>query len=361
MERAFNFSPGPATLPTEVLETIQGELLDYQGTGISVMEMSHRGKIFDAVYKESIANLRKLAAIPEDFDILYMTGGASTQFALAPINLAGKGKRAGYVNTGAWSEKAIKAAQSVGVEVFEAASSKESNHNHIPKEIASGSDLAYLHITSNNTIFGTQFQSLPAYADAKLVIDMSSDFLSKPIDWSNIGVAYAGTQKNAGPSGLTVVVMHKSLYERESDETPAIFRYSTFAKNDSMYNTPPTFQIYAFGLILKWLLEKQGGLKGIAAHNEKKAKLIYDVIDGVPEFFKGHSVADSRSLMNVTWNFANTDLNQVFLDGANERRLDGLKGHRSVGGLRASIYNAMPEAGCAALAEYMKEFLKSNG
>ena len=252
----------------------------------------------------------------------------------------------------------------MGVEVFDAASSKGSNHNHIPKEIAGASDLAYLHITSNNTIFGTQFQSLPSAkesGDAKLVIDMSSDFLSKPIDWSNIGVAYAGTQKNAGPSGLTVVVIHRSLYERESDETPAMFRYSAFAKNDSMYNTPPTFQIYAFGLIVKWLLEKQGGLTGIAAHNEKKAKLIYDVIDGAPEFFKGHSVTDSRSLMNATWNFANTDLNQVFLDGANDRRLDGLKGHRSVGGLRASIYNAMPAAGCAALAEYMKEFLKSNG
>ncbi|MCR9144751.1 MAG: 3-phosphoserine/phosphohydroxythreonine transaminase [bacterium] len=355
MTRTFNFSAGPATMPTTVLESVRDELLDFQGTGISVMEMSHRGKIFDAVYQESIANLRKLAQIPEDFDILYMTGGASAQFALVPMNLSGSGRAAGYVNTGAWSEKAIKEAKAQSLDVFDAGTSKETNHNHIPAEIKTKAGLDYLHITSNNTIFGTQFQSLPNPGDTQLVIDMSSDFLSKPIDWTNIGIAYAGTQKNAGPSGLTVVIIRKSYYEREKESVPAIYRYTTYAKNDSMYNTPPTFQIYVFGLILKWI-ESQGGLSGIAQHNENKAKLIYDVIDEFPDFFKGHAQKDSRSLMNVTWNFANADLNAVFLAESQKRKLDGLKGHRSVGGLRASIYNAMPEAGCKALADFMREF-----
>lgn len=347
-------------MPTTVLETVRDELLDFQGSGISVMEMSHRGKVFDAVYQESIENLRKLAQIPEDFDILYMTGGASAQFALVPMNLSGLDSSAGYVNTGAWSEKAIKAAKSLGVTVFETATSAESNHNHIPAKIQPARGLDYLHITSNNTIFGTQFQTLPDPGDTKLAIDMSSDFLSKPIDWTNIGVAYAGTQKNAGPSGLTVVVIRKSYYERESEKVPAIFRYSTFAKNDSMYNTPPTFQIYVFGLILKWL-ESQGGLSGIARHNEGKAKLIYDVIDEFPDFYKGHAQKDSRSLMNITWNFANPDLEKAFLEEAQKLKLDGLKGHRSVGGMRASTYNAMPEAGCKALADFMRDFQKKNG
>jgi phosphoserine aminotransferase len=324
------------------------------------MEMSHRGKIFDAVYQQSVTDLRKLAQIPEDFDILYMTGGASTQFVLVPMNLSGGDRVAGYINTGAWSEKAIKAAQGLGVTVHDGGSSAASNHNHIPAEIRTAPGLDYMHMTSNNTIFGTQFQSLPNPGDTQLVIDMSSDFLSKPIDWTNIGLAYAGTQKNAGPSGLTVVVMRKSYYERESKNTPAIFRYSTFAQNDSMYNTPPTFQIYVFGLILQWL-ESMGGLAGIAKHNESKAKVIYDVIDEFPDFYKGHARSDSRSLMNVTWNFANPDLDKVFLKGAEERRMDGLKGHRSVGGLRASIYNAMPKEGCEALAQYMREFQKEHG
>lgn len=360
MTRAFNFAAGPATLPTTVLETVRDELLDFQGTGISVMEMSHRGKIFDAVYQESVSNLRKIAQIPEDFDILYMTGGASSQFALMPMNLSGSGRAAGYVNTGAWSEKAIKEAKAQGLNVFDAGNSKESNHNHIPAEIKTQAGLDYLHVTSNNTIFGTQFQAMPNPGDTGLIIDMSSDFLSRPIDWTNIGMVYAGTQKNAGPSGLTVVIIRKSYYERENDNTPAIFRYSTYAKNDSMYNTPPTFQIYVFGLILKWL-ESNGGLPGIQKHNENKAKLIYDVIDEFPEFYKGHAQKDSRSLMNVTWNFANPDLDKVFLEGSQERRLDGLKGHRSVGGLRASIYNAMPEAGCKTLADFMREFQKQHG
>jgi phosphoserine aminotransferase len=357
MPRIFNFSAGPAVLPDSVLETIRDELLDYRGSGMSIIEMSHRGKIFDEVYKESLALFRRVANIPERFDILYMTGGASTQFALLPINLARPGHSAGYVNTGVWSEKAIEQAELAGIKVHDAGSSKDKNHSYIPAlKLAPGLD--YLHITSNNTIYGTQFRDLPDPGDTKLAIDMSSDFLSRPIDWKHIGVAYAGLQKNAGPSGLTVVVIDREYYARESEKTPTMFRYSTFAKNDSMYNTPPTFQIYAFGLVLKWI-ETNGGLVGVEKHNAVKAQHIYDAIDAFPQFYQGHAEKKSRSLMNVTWNFANKDLEADFLKGAVERKMDGLKGHRSVGGMRASIYNAMSEAGCKALADYMRDFAKS--
>ncbi|MCB1307224.1 MAG: 3-phosphoserine/phosphohydroxythreonine transaminase [Leptospiraceae bacterium] len=355
MSRSYNFAAGPATLPTGVLETVQKELLDYQGTGTSLMEMSHRGKIFDAVYQKAVSDLRRIAGIPERFDILFMTGGASTQFALIPLNLSGSNRKAGYINTGAWSKKAIEQAKIQKVNVHEVASSADSNFNYIPDSFDIVDGLDYIHMTSNNTIFGTQFQKLPDPGGTKLVIDMSSDFLSKPIDWTHIGMAYAGTQKNAGPSGLTVVVIDKDYYDREREDTPTIFRYSTFAKNDSMYNTPPTFQIYVFGLVLEWL-DSMGGLKGIQQHNESKAALIYDVIDSMPEFFLGHARKDSRSLMNITWNFPDKELDPVFLKGADEKRMPGLKGHRSVGGLRASVYNAMPKEGCQALADYMQAF-----
>ena len=358
-KRIFNFSAGPATLPSSVLETIQAELLDYQGSGMSLIEMSHRGKVFDAVYRDSIERLRRLASIPENFDILYMTGGASTQFALMPLNLSVNG-RVGYVHTGAWSKKAIAQAQLRGLEVEILGSSEESNHNHIPQEISSAKGLDYVHITSNNTIFGTQFREFPDTNGVPLLVDMSSDFLSGPIDWSRVGMVYAGMQKNAGPSGATVVIIRNDLYEREKEDTPTIWRYSTFAKNDSMFNTPPTFQIYVFGLILKWLEDEMGGLEGVARHNEKKAALIYDVMDSKPDFFLGHAEKDSRSLMNVTWNFANADLNPVFIDECEKNGMAGLKGHRSVGGLRASIYNAMPLSGCEALAGAMQDFAKKH-
>lgn len=360
MKRIFNFSAGPATLPLEVLTEARDEFLDFQGSGMSIIEMSHRGGIFQKVHDESMARLRAVAAIPERFDILYMTGGASTQFALIPMNLARKGGKAGYINTGVWSKKAIEQAKILGVDFVEVASSKDQNHNYIPSPINVPAGLDYVHMTSNNTIYGTQFRTLPNPGDSKLVVDMSSDFLSRPIEWSHIGMAYAGLQKNAGPSGLTVVIIDREYYEREKEETPSMFRYSTFAKEQSLYNTPPTFQIYMFGLVLKWI-EKQGGLTAVDAANEKKAKLIYDVIDAHPDFYLGHARKEDRSLMNVTWNLAKQELTDDFLKGTKAASMDGLKGHRSVGGLRASIYNAMPLEGCQALADYMKDFLKKNG
>ncbi|MCB1174443.1 MAG: 3-phosphoserine/phosphohydroxythreonine transaminase [Leptospiraceae bacterium] len=357
-KRIFNFSAGPATLPLSVLEQVQAELLDFQGSGMSLMEMSHRGKIFDAVYKDSIERLRRIAAIPDDFDILYMTGGASTQFTLIPLNLKQSGK-AGYINTGAWSKKAMGQAKILNMAVNELASSAESNHNHIPQIPAIPADLDYVHLTSNNTIFGTQFSDFPQ-SPVPLCVDMSSDFLSRPIDWSKMSLVYAGMQKNAGPAGVTVVILRKDLYARESAETPTIWRYSTFGENESMYNTPPTFQIYIFGLILKWIEDEMGGLQGVAAHNQKKAQAIYNVIDQYPDFFVGHARKDSRSLMNITWNYANADLNPVFVQESEANGMSGLKGHRSVGGLRASIYNAMSLAGCEELAQRMLAFHKQH-
>ncbi len=356
MGRIFNFSAGPATLPLPVMEDIQKNFLDYQGSGMSVIEMSHRGQIFKDIYAESVANLRKIANIPDRFDILYMQGGASTQFALIPMNLSGKGRKAGYVNTGSWSKKAIAQGKLAGVDLVDCGNSDDKNFNYIPT-VNAPAGMDYLHITSNNTIFGTEFAALPNPGDSKLIIDMSSNFLSGPIDWTNIGMVYAGAQKNAGPSGVTVIVIDKEYYERESDSTPDMFRYSTYAKNDSMYNTPPTFQIYVFGLVLKWI-ESQGGLAGVAAGNKEKASYIYDVIDANPDAFIGHAEKDSRSMMNVTFNLKDKDKEADFLAGAKALNLDGLKGHRSVGGFRASIYNAMSKDGCKALADYMTKFAK---
>lgn len=357
MGRIFNFSAGPAVLPLEVLETIRDELVDYQGSGMSIMEMSHRGKIFEGVLHESMDKLRKVTGLPDRMDILYMTGGASTQFALIPMNLSAPGRTVGYVNSGYWAKKAIEQAKLLGVDAYIAASSESTNHDHIPSPIQEKDGLDYLHITTNNTIFGTQFPELPRITKTKLAVDMSSDFLSKPVDWSCTGIVYAGMQKNAGPSGLTIVGIDKEYYARESEKTPTMFRYSTYAQNESMFNTPPTFQIYVFGLVLKWI-EKMGGLAGMARHNEKKASHIYKVIDEFPDFYLGHAKRGSRSLMNITWNLADKTKEEAFLKGTVERRMSGLKGHRAVGGLRASIYNAMPEEGCIALAEYMREFVK---
>jgi phosphoserine aminotransferase len=354
MTRVHNFAAGPAALPLPVLEKIREELLDFRGSGMSVMEMSHRGKVFDDLYHETIARFRSVASIPERFDVLFMTGGASLQFALIPMNLA-KSKRAGYINTGVWSEKAIEQAELLGVSVHNVGSSKESNHDHIPTSFNFSKGLDYVHMTSNNTIFGTQFHALPAPEDTQLIIDMSSDFISKPIDWSHIGLVYAGLQKNAGPSGLTVAVIDRDYYGRESEKTPTLLRYSTYAKNDSMYNTPPTFQIYVFNLVLQWI-ESKGGLPGIDERNRKKAKVVYDAIDALSGTYIPHAKRESRSLMNVTFNLKDRSLEKEFLSGAEKAMLSGLKGHRLVGGMRASIYNAMELESCEALAAYMRDF-----
>jgi len=356
--RVFNFSPGPAAIPLPVLEKAQKEFLDFQGHGMSVIEMSHRGKVFESVYFKSLEDLRRLANIPERFDILYMTGGASLQFALIPMNLT-VSRKAGYIHTGVWSEKAMEQAKIQNVAIHVAGDSSSTNHNHIPSSLQHVSGLDYLHMTSNNTIYGTQFHKLPDPGDTKLIIDMSSDFLSRPIDWSKIGMVYAGAQKNAGASGLTVVIIDKEYYSREKKETPTLLRYSTFAKNDSMYNTPPTFQIYLFGLIVEWI-EQTGGLAAMEKRNLEKADLIYDAIDSSNGFYIPHAVKNDRSFMNITFNLANKELESSFLKEAEASKLSGLKGHRLVGGMRASVYNAMSMEGCEALAKFLKEFAGKN-
>ncbi len=362
MNRVYNFSPGPAMLPTEVLQQIQEELLDYQNTGMSIMEMSHRGGTFEKLHNDSMTLLRKVANIPDRFDILYMTGGASTQFALVPLNLTGnrfnqKTGKAGYINTGTWSTKAIEEAKKQNVDYVIVASSEDKNFSYIPKHYTIPEGLSYLHITSNNTIFGTQYFEFPKPKDTKLIIDMSSDFISRPIDWTHIGLVYAGLQKNAGPSGMTVVIIDKEYYQREYEHLPTMFRYSTFAKNNSLYNTPPTFQIYVFYLVLQWL-EKKGGVETIDQINREKAKYIYDAIDQSGGFYIGHSVKEDRSLMNVTFRLKDPSLEDEFVNQAKKLKLYNLKGHRSVGGMRASIYNAMPVEGCKLLAEFMLDFCK---
>lgn len=355
MTRVYNFFAGPAILPLEVLQTVQAELLDYRGSGMSVMEMSHRDDIFSEIYADSIRRLRALAAVPDRFDILYMTGGASAQFALVPLNLSAKGHRVGFVHTGVWTKKAIAEARLQELEIEICGSSEESGFDRIPEEIRVSAGLDYLHIVSNNTIYGTQYRSFPSSAGNELVIDMSSDFLSRPIDWSDTGLVFAGAQKNAGPSGLTIVILDRKLYEREPETLPTMFRYSTFGKNESRYNTPPTFQIYIFDLILQWL-EREGGLSGMAGKNQEKAALIYEQLDAHPDVYEGHARSDSRSLMNITFRLKDEGRNEEFLRRAQERGMVGLKGHRSVGGFRASVYNSMPVEGCRALADFLRQF-----
>lgn len=357
--RAFNFSAGPATLPLEVLEEVRDEFLDYHGTGMSIMEMSHRWKFYEDIHFDAMKLLREIASIPDRFDILFMTGGASSQFALVPMNLSEKGRKAGYIHTGVWSKKAIAQANILGLDVHILASSESTNFDHVPGEISVESGLDYIHMTSNNTIYGTQFHTLPDASDSKLVIDMSSDFLYAPIQWDHIGIAYAGMQKNAGPSGATVVIIDRAYYEREREDIPTMLRYSTYGENDSMYNTPPTFQIYMFYLNLKWI-KKMGGLTAMKDRNQRKAKLLYDTIDGSDGFYRGHSLVDSRSLMNVTFRAPTEEMEKQLVVGADEKKLWGLKGHRLVGGLRASIYNAMEFEGCEALVDFMKEFQQKN-
>ncbi|HQV34266.1 MAG TPA: 3-phosphoserine/phosphohydroxythreonine transaminase [Calditrichia bacterium] len=357
--RIFNFSAGPATLPLSVLETIQAEMLDYKGQGMSLIEMSHRSKTFDALTVESEALVREICGFSEDFQTLFVQGGATGQFAAVPLNLSLEGKVGEYVNTGSWANKAFKEAKQLGYAAREVASSADTNHDHIPSGLKPGRDAAYFHVTSNNTIFGTQFQDFPETGDVPLVVDMSSDFYCKRIDPGQFGLIYAGAQKNAGPSGVTIVVIRKDLLERSPKSIPSIFNYKTFAEKNSLYNTPNTFGIYVVNLVMKWIRD-QGGIDIVEKANRAKAKTLYDAIDGTG-FYKAHAREDSRSLMNVTWRLPSEDLEKKFVSEALENDLSGLKGHRSVGGIRASIYNAMPAAGVEALVGFMREFERKNG
>ncbi|MGB0954864.1 MAG: 3-phosphoserine/phosphohydroxythreonine transaminase [Panacagrimonas sp.] len=360
MKRIYNFSAGPATLPLPVLEQIQSELLDWQGSGMGVMEMSHRGKAFVSIAEQAEADLRKLADISDDYAALFMQGGASAQFAFIPQNLLGDKTRADYIWTGDWSKKAIKEARRFA-NVNIAASAEDRQFTCVPARAdwQLSADSAYVHITTNETIHGVEFADDPDTGDVPLVADMSSNFLSRPFDLQRYGLIYAGAQKNIGPAGLTVVIVRKDLLGHAADTTPGVFNYQSVADADSMLNTPPCFAWYVSGLVFRWMLE-QGGLTALGERNARKARLLYDYIDG-EDFYRNPVAVADRSRMNVPFTLADSALDADFLKGAEAAELSGLKGHRAVGGMRASIYNAMPEEGVLALVDYMKEFVRTRG
>lgn len=360
MSRAYNFCAGPATLPEPVLRQARDEMLDWRGTGMSVMEMSHRSDEFVEIAETAEQDLRELAGISDDYTVLFMQGGASSQFATIPLNLLGENGRADYVNTGIWSEKAIAEASRYG-DIQVAASSEASGFTTVPLQETWNTrpDAAYLHYTPNETIGGLEYDFIPESGNVPLVADMSSTMLSRPLDVSRFGLIYAGAQKNIGPSGLVVVIIRKDLLGKARSETPTMMNYQVIAENGSMYNTPATYSWYLAGLVFKWLKE-QGGVDAMAALNRRKATKLYEFIDG-NDFYANPIDPRFRSWMNVPFTLADDALNGTFLKGADERGLLNLKGHRSVGGMRASIYNAMPEAGVDALIDYMAGFAKEHG
>ena len=360
VKRAYNFNAGPAALPLAVLKKAQAELLDFNDSGMSIMEHSHRGNDYDVVHNQAITLLKELLAIPEGYEVLFLQGGASLQFSMVPMNFLPTGKKAGYVFTGVWSEKAYAEAEKLG-EVFVAATAKEGNYRRIPalKEISYEADTAYLHITSNNTIYGTEYHAFPDTGAVPLIADMSSDILSCPIDVSKFALIYAGAQKNLGPSGVTVVIIRRDFLEQAKKNGPTMLQYATYAKNNSLYNTPPTFGIYMMKLMLEWV-KAEGGLPAIYKRNQEKAALIYDAIDDSNGFYIGHAQPDARSLMNITFRLADEKLEKKFLEQAKQAGFVGLNGHRSAGGCRASTYNAVPYESCKALRDYMLTFQKEN-
>ena len=360
MSRVFNFSAGPAMLPTEVLEKAQQEITDWHGTGMSIMEMSHRGKEFMSVAQKAEADLRELMAISDDYAVLFLQGGATSQFAMVPMNLLRGNKTADYVNTGAWSKKAIAEAKKY-CDVNVVASSESENFSTVPAfdSWRLNKDAAYLHYTPNETIGGVEFDYIPDCGDVPLVADMSSTILSRPIDVSKFGVIYAGAQKNIGPAGLTLVIVRKDLIGQVLDGAPSTFDYQKQAENDSMLNTPPTYAWYLAGLVFEWLKEK-GGLSAMAEINKRKADNLYKAIDE-SNFYANPVDKPYRSWMNVPFTLADAALDKLFLEQATQNGLTTLKGHRSVGGMRASIYNAMPEEGVDALIAFMADFEKRNG
>ncbi len=355
MARKFNFSAGPAMLPTAVIERAQREMPDWHGSGMSVMEMSHRGKEFMSIAAEAEQDLRELMVIPDNYKVLFLQGGASSQFAMIPLNLLGDKQNADYLNTGMWSKKAIaEAGRYCTVNV--AADTSGGGFTAVPTqaELKLNADAAYVHYTPNETIGGVEFDYIPDTGDVPLVADMSSTILSRPIDVSRFGMIYAGAQKNIGPAGLCIVIIREDLLGKAAENTPAMFNYATHAENDSMYNTPPTYAWYIAGLVFAWIKE-QGGLEAMATVNKRKADKLYAAID-TSQIYASPVAKNARSWMNVPFTLTNPDLDAEFLKGASERGLLTLKGHRSVGGMRASIYNAMPEAGVDALVTYMQEF-----
>lgn len=358
--RILNFSSGPAVLPVPVLEQVQRDLIALPGVGMSVMEISHRSATFEQIIKKAEADIRHLANVPSNYRVLFLQGGASLQFSMVPLNLLAAGQAADYIITGSWTQKAAKEARRVGT-VNVAASSETSNFNRIPQpsEWTLTPGAAYVHITSNNTIEGTQWKAFPDTGDVPLVSDASSDVFSGPIDVSKFGLIFAGAQKNLGPSGVTLVIIREDLLARSSKSLHTMLNYSVQAENGSLYNTPPTFGIYVLGLVVDWLLAK-GGLAAIGRINERKAAKLYAELDRTG-FWRPTAEKDSRSLMNVTFRLSSEDLEKKFVKEATAAGLDGLKGHRSVGGMRASIYNAFPEEGVDTLVSFMREFERKNG
>lgn len=360
MKRAFNFNAGPSALPYEVLQTAQAELLDFKGSGMSVMELSHRSKEYDAVHEEAQTLLRELLAIPDNYEVLFLQGGASLQFSMIPMNFLNNDQVGNYVLTGSWSDKALKEAKKVG-QTHIAASTKEEKYRYIPsfEDIKLSDNPAYVHITSNNTIYGTQWAEFPTFDNVDLIADMSSDILSRAFDVNKFSLFYAGAQKNLGPSGVTVVVLKKDLLTRIPDNLATMLDYRTHIDSNSLYNTPPTFGIYMLSLVLNWV-KANGGVSKIQALNEQKASLLYHTIDESNGFYSAHALNGSRSNMNVTFTLPSDELSKAFLAEAKEAGFVGLAGHRSIGGCRASIYNAVPIESCEALRDFMISFKAKN-
>jgi phosphoserine aminotransferase len=359
-ERIYNFSAGPAVLPLPVLEEARRDMIALPGVGMSVMEISHRSKTFDEIIGGAEQGLRELMGIPENYKVLFLQGGASLQFSMIPLNLLPEGGVADYIITGSWGKKALKEAKRAGA-INVAANTEDSRYSRTPEqhELKLTANAAYVHLTSNETIEGVEWKDLPDVGDAPLISDASSNILSRVEPIERYAMIYAGAQKNMGPSGLTVVIIRDDLLARAPDGLHTMLDYRTHAENDSLYNTPNTWGIYILNLVCKWLKGK-GGLSGMQRENEAKAKLLYDAIDAT-DFYRGHAAPESRSLMNVTFRLPSEDLEKQFVREATAAQLDGLKGHRSVGGLRASIYNAFPREGVETLVEFMKEFERKNG
>ena len=357
----YNFNPGPAALPREVLEQARDELLDFAGTGMSVMEISHRSVEYERLNDESRERIRRLLGVPAGYEVLYLQGGASLQFAMVPLNLLVPGKVADYVSTGSWSNKAIKEARTVG-EVRIAASTEQDGYRRVPDvgEIRPGPDAAYVHLTSNETIGGVQFHDFPDTGSVPLVADMSSDFMSRPVDVSKFALIYAGAQKNVGPAGVTIVIVREDIARESPKHLPAMLRYDTFLKSRSLYNTPPVFAVYMVNLVLQWI-ERQGGLEAVEKLNRRKADMLYGAIDRSGGFYRGLAERESRSTVNITFAVHDPALEKQFLKEAEQQGFVGLPGHREVGHVRVSAYNAVSEESCKALVEFMEYFRRRYG
>ena len=358
--RVYNFNPGPATLPLEVLKEAQAEFLNFNNSGMSILEISHRAKQYAEVHAKAKADIKELMGLGDDYEVLFCQGGASTQFAMVPLNFASKEHPGNYVLSGSFATKAYKEAELLGVGEI-AASSKDREFRHIPTqdELKINPEAAYVHLCYNNTIYGTEYHYVPDTKGVPLFADMSSDMLSRPVDFKKFDLIYAGVQKNLGPAGVVLVVAKKELLAKSPETLPTMFRYSTFLKKDSLYNTPPAFCIYMVGKVAAWI-KAQGGLAEMEKRNKKKAALLYDAIDNSNGFYRGHADKDSRSFMNVTFRLPNEELEAKFVAEALANGLSGVQGHRSVGGMRASIYNAMPYEGALKLAEFMDKFRLAN-